>query len=275
MFATLLVVFREAIEAGLIVGIVLAASRGVPGRNLQVGLGVLAGVVGACLVAVFAGRLANAFDGAGQEIFNAVILGTAVLMLAWHVIWMARHGRQMAAEMRAVGKAVREGVRPVSALSVVVGVAVLREGSELVLFLYGIAIGGGGGAGAMLTGGAGGLTLAVLLTAFTYAGLIRLPAAALFAVTGWLVTFLAAGLAAQTAGFLQQGGVVDAMAATVWNSSALLSETSLGGRMLHTLIGYSDRPSELQLLVYLVTLLAITLAARFAAMPRPAPARSA
>ncbi len=275
MFATLLVVFREAIEAGLIVGIVLAASRGVPGRNLQVGLGVLAGVVGACLVAVFAGRLANAFDGAGQEIFNAVILGTAVLMLAWHVIWMARHGRQMAAEMRAVGKAVREGVRPVSALSVVVGVAVLREGSELVLFLYGIAIGGGGGAGAMLTGGAGGLTLAVLLTAFTYAGLIRLPAAALFAVTGWLVTFLAAGLAAQAAGFLQQGGVVDAMAATVWNSSALLSETSLGGRMLHTLIGYSDRPSELQLLVYLVTLLAITLAARFAAMPRPAPARSA
>ena len=275
MFATLLVVFREAIEAGLILGIVLAASRGVPGRNLQVGLGVLAGVVGACLVAVFAGRLANAFDGAGQEIFNAVILGTAVLMLAWHVIWMARHGRQMAAEMRAVGKAVREGVRPVSALSVVVGVAVLREGSELVLFLYGIAIGGGGGAGAMLTGGAGGLTLAVLLTAFTYAGLIRLPAAALFAVTGWLVTFLAAGLAAQAAGFLQQGGVVDAMAATVWNSSALLSETSLGGRMLHTLIGYSDRPSELQLLVYLVTLLAITLAARFAAMPRPAPARSA
>ncbi len=267
MLATLIIVFREVIEAGLIVGIVLAATRGVPGRNLQVGLGVLAGVVGAALVALFAGSIADAFQGSGQEILNAAILAVAVVMLTWHVVWMSRHGRAMASELREVGAEVRGGRRPVSVLSIVVGVAVLREGSEVVLFLYGIAVGGDSGALAMGGGGLIGLALGVALTALTYFGLVRLPIGALFTVTGWLVTLLAAGLAAQAAGFLQQGDVIEGLDRTMWNSSAILSQDSLLGRMLHTLIGYTDRPSELQLLVYVATILAILLLSRLAALP--------
>src|SRR5271170_3560136 len=153
MLATLLIVFREVIEAGLIVGIVLAATRGVPRRALWVGLGVVAGIVGACLVAAFAGQLASLFEGSGQELFNAGILILAVGMLTWHNVWMASHGRAMATEMRSLGAAVAAGHRPLLALSVVVGVAVLREGSEVVLFLYGIAASGGVSAATMLIGG--------------------------------------------------------------------------------------------------------------------------
>jgi high-affinity iron transporter len=189
-------------------------------------------------------------------------------MLAWHVIWMARHSQAMAADLRAVGQAVREGISPVSALSVVVGVAVLREGAELALFLYGIAISGGADRAEMLAGGATGFILAAGLTAATYAGLVSLPARRLFAVTGGLVTLLAAGLAAQAAGLLQQGGMVTALDATVWDSSAMLAEASLPGRILHTLIGYSDRPSTLQLLAYLATMLVIAGLARAMAPAR-------
>jgi high-affinity iron transporter len=259
MLATLIIVFREAMEAGLIVGIVLAATRGVPGRSLQVTLGVAAGAAGACVVALFAGSIANAFEGAGQEMLNACILAVAVVMLAWHVVWMSRHGRAMATELRAVGSDVRAGRRPVSALSVVVGVAVLREGSEVVLFLSGIAIGGGERWPMLLLGGVVGLLLAAVMTALMYAGLVRLPARALFGVTGWLVTLLACGLAAQAAGFLQQGGLVDAMSATLWDSSALLPADGLPGRVLHTLVGYTDQPTAFQGLAYAGTLAVIML----------------
>src|SRR3954462_10305237 len=146
MLAALIIVFREVFEAGLIIGIVLAVTRTVPGRNLWVGGGVLAGVAGACLVAAFAGALSNLFAGMGQELFNASILGVAVVMLTWHNVWMARHGSELAGEMRAMGRAVAEGSKPLLALAVVVGVAVLREGSEVVLFLYGVLTTDGGSA---------------------------------------------------------------------------------------------------------------------------------
>lgn len=257
MLATLIIVFREAIEAGLIVGIVLAATAGVPRRGRLVALGVAGGVAGACVVALFAGTIADAFEGSGQELLNAAILAVAVVMLAWHVVWMSRHGKHMAAELRGVGADVAAGRRPLRALAVVVGIAVLREGFEVVLFLYGIAVGGGATWASMLAGATAGLALAVGLTTLTYAGLVRLPAHKLFAVTGWLVTLLAAGLAAQAAGLLQEGGIVDALSATVWDSSAWLAEGSIVGRIFHTLIGYTARPSELQLLVYVATILAI------------------
>src|SRR3546814_11316639 len=78
----------------------------------------------------------------GQEFFNACGLFLAVVMLGWHNVWMSRHGRAMAKEMAEVGSAVSSGERPLYVLAAVVGLAVLREGSEVVLFLYGIAAGG-------------------------------------------------------------------------------------------------------------------------------------
>ena len=271
MLATLIIVFREGIEAGLIVGIVLAATRGVPGRGRQVAAGVIAGLTGACIVALFAGSIADAFEGAGQELLNAAILAVAVVMLAWHVIWMSSQGRAMASDLKRMGGDVAAGRRPLSALNIVVGVAVLREGFEVVLFLSGIAIGGGVGWPMLLVGGAAGLILAAALTALTYVGLVRLPAHRLFGVTGWLVTLLACGLASQAAGFLQQGGVIEGMSGTVWDSSALLPADGVPGRVLHTLIGYSDRPTTLQLSAYLGTLAAILALSRIRDFaPKPA-----
>ena len=59
MLAALLIVFREVFEAGLIVGIVMAVTAGVPGRALWIAGGVVAGVLGACLVALFTSGLSN------------------------------------------------------------------------------------------------------------------------------------------------------------------------------------------------------------------------
>ena len=77
---SLIIVFREVFEAGLIIGIVMAVTAGVAGRGWWVAGGVAAGILGACVVALFTGAISQLFQGSGQELFNASILGFAVVM---------------------------------------------------------------------------------------------------------------------------------------------------------------------------------------------------
>ena len=270
MLGALIIVFREVIEAGLIVGIVLAVTRGVPRRGFFVAGGVGAGVLGACLLALFAGELANALAGVGQEVFNAGVLILASCMLAWHNIWMASHGRQMASELRGVGQRWPKAEADLAALAIVVAVAVLREGSEVVLFLYGVAASGKETVASMLAGGALGLALGAALSALMFLGLVKIPAKTLFGVTTALITFLAAGMAAQSVVYLQQADLLTAWSRTLWNTSRILPDDSIAGRMLHVLFGYVDQPSGMQVAVYLAALAGIFLATR-AAAPRPQP----
>jgi high-affinity iron transporter len=263
MLGALIIVFREVIEAGLIVGIVMAATRGVAGRGRWITIGVGGGVLGATIVAMFAGVISDAFQGAGQELFNASILGVAVIMLMWHNAWMARHGREIADEMRRIGNAVSEGAKPLTALAIVVGLAVLREGSEVVLFLYGIMASGTSGS-ALLVGGLLGIAAGAAFTALTYLGLLAIPSRYIFSVTSWLIALLAAGMAAQAVQFLNNAGMVVALDRPLWDTSWLLSEKSIFGRLLHTLIGYIDQPTEMQLLAYIATLFAMFLLMRIA-----------
>ena len=266
MIAALIIVFREVFEAGLIIGIVLAVTRAVAHRNRWIFGGVLAGVLAACVVAAFAGALSNLFAGMGQELFNAAILGVAVVMLTWHNVWMARHGKELAGEMAAAGKAVVDGSKSLLALAVVVGVAVLREGSEVVLFLYGVIAGGDTGWSVAL-GGFLGLALGSVVGVLTYLGLVRIPPRTLFATTTVLIALLAAGMAAQAVAFLEKANWLTAMDNVVWDSGWLLSDASLPGKALHTLIGYTDQPTAMQLTVYLAILLVTFVLMRFYGAP--------
>jgi high-affinity iron transporter len=268
MLGTALLVFREVLEAALIIGIVCAATRGVTVRGRFVTSGIVLGVFGAMLVAAFADVISAAVSGIGQELFNATVLLAAVLMIAWHAIWMASHGRALAEQMRRVGHAVQSGTRPLSALLVVVAIAVLREGSEVVLFLYGQAASGAGVfaiAGGVLLGVAGGVAVGFLL----YFGLLGIPLRHFFSATNGLMLLLAAGLASQAAGFLIQADLLPALGTRVWDTSGVLSDTSLLGKTLHTLIGYEPRPAGMQLVFYAVTAVAIAIGMRRFGQPAP------
>jgi len=271
MIAALVIVFREVIEAGLVVGIVMAATKAVAHRGQWIAGGVLAGFIGACVVALFVEAITTAFAGMGQELFNASVLGIAVVMLTWHNVWMARHGREIATEMLTLGKAVVAGSRTLLALAVVVGIAILREGAEVVLFLYGIVASEGGWNLSILLGGLLGLALGALVSVLTYLGLLRIPGRYLFAVTSVMIAFLAAGMAAQAIGFLEQANMVTALGTVLWDSSGILSDSSLLGKVLHTLIGYNDRPSGMQVVIYLAILAVTYVLMKFAA-PVPIPA---
>lgn len=257
MLATAIIVFREVLEAALIVGIVLAASQGIARRGLWVGGGIAAGAASAAVVAAGADAITAAMAGFGQEVLNAAILFAAVAMLGWHNVWMTHHGREQTLAANRLGAAVRAGAQPLWALAFAVGLAVLREGSEVVLFLYGIAAAGGGSAAAMVIGGGLGLGGGVAAGASLYLGLVRIPMRHLFSVTSWMVLLLAAGMASQGAAFLLQADLVPPLGANLWDTSFLLSDNSVLGRVLHTLIGYSAQPAGIQLVFYLATLLVI------------------
>jgi high-affinity iron transporter len=258
MLGTGLLVFREVLEAALIVSIVCAATRGVPHRGRWVSFGIAAGVLGAILVAFFADAISQAVSGMGQELFNASVLLAAVVMIAWHAIWMSSHGRELATQMKSVGGDVQSGKRPLSALLIVVAIAVLREGSEIVLFLYGQAASGAGPL-AIAGGIAIGVLCGVLVGFLLYFGLLGIPMRYFFSATNWLMLLLAAGLASQAAGFLIQADVLPAFGNRIWDSSAILSNGSLVGKTLHTLVGYDAQPAGMQLLFYAVTAVAIAL----------------
>ena len=262
MLATSVIVFREVLEAALIIGIVLAATQTVLGSRRMVGFGIVGGVAGAVTLAMFADMLASLFEGTGQDVFNAAAMMMAVCMLAWHNIWMTKHGREMVMEMESVGQSVSSGTKPLHVLGLVVAIAVLREGSECVLFLWGIATSGNTGFFEMVEGGIIGIAAGTAVGATIYFGLLGIPTRHLFTVTSWMITLLAAGMASQAVIFLSAAGLIDIMDTPVWDTSWILSDDSIAGRIIHTLTGYTDRPNAVQLTVWAVTILVISFASR-------------
>ena len=119
----------------------------------------------------------------------------------------------------------------------------------------------------MLIGGAIGLALGAFVCLLTYLGLITIPMRYLFSVTSTLIALLAAGMAAQAIAFLEQADILTAFDQTVWDTSWILRDESFLGRALHTLIGYVDQPTAMQLIVYAATLAVIALLMKLFAVP--------
>ena len=264
MFGTSLIVFREALEAAMIIGIIAAATQGIPTRGRWLVGGTFLGLAGSALVAASMEVIAQFADGVGQEVFNASILGVAVLMLAWHSIWMASRGREIAAEARLIGSAIRGGQQNLSMLLVVIAIAVLREGAETVLFLYGVAISGSSNFLEMITGGALGLAGGVAVGVTLYLGLLRIPVRWFFAVISALVLLLAAGMAAQAARFLVQADLLPSLKSPLWDVSGILPNESAVGTVLHGLVGYDAHPAGIQVVFYVTVAVVIAACMRLA-----------
>ncbi len=256
MLSTAIVIFREALEIAVILGAVLAATSGLKGRLFWIIGGLTGGIFGASLVAVFTRSISSAISGMGQEVFNASILFTAALFIGWTVLWMRKHAREMTAHLKKVGTEVAEGKLPLYSLSLIIGLATLREGSEIVLFIYGMAL-SGQTAISIIFGSIIGFALGTTAGVMLYYGLITISAKYMFQVTSWILILLVAGLSSQGVSFLQAAGYFSSLSKPLWDTSWLLSEGSIGGKALHSLIGYSAKPTGAQLICYVTTLVGL------------------
>ena len=267
MLGVALLVFREVLEAALIVTVVAAATRGVPHRRIFIGGGIALGVIGAGLVAFGMNFIEGSLGGSGQELFEVTVLLTAVVMIGWHVTWMSSHGREMVQHLHDITDSIESGSSSVAILLVVVALAVMREGSEIALFLFGLAAGGAGKvdlvAGVPL-GLAGGVALGCVL----YFGLLRIPMRHFFRATNWMLVLLAAGLSSSAAAYMIQANWLPMLGNQLWNTSWLLSNSSLVGQALHVLVGYEARPAGMQLLFWAVTVGTLLIAMRATSLRR-------
>ena len=264
MFATSLIIFREVLEAALVIGIVAAATSGIPTRGRWLFGGAMLGLFGSAIIAASMGAIAQFADGIGQELFNACILGAAVVMLAWHSMWMASRGQAISREAKSLGGAIRGGQQSLSILLIVVAIAVLREGAETVLFLYGISVSGTTSLVEMIGGGALGLAGGAAAGLALYMGLLRIPVRWFFSVISVLVLLLAAGMAAQAARFLVQADVLPSLRTPLWDFSSFMPNESPVGAELHGLVGYDAHPAGMQVLFYIIVAIAIAAGTRWA-----------
>lgn len=258
MLPTATIVFREFLEIALVLTIVMAATQGLRGRGAMVIAGLSIGVIGSLIIALFTDAISEAVDGVGQEVFNATIMFIAVGFLSWTVVWMKKHGRELAHNLKQVGSDVMSGKSSFYALVAVIALATFREGAEIALFTYGMSASGQFTVTSIILGGilgaVGGVTVGVMF----YFGLLRAAQKHFFSVTSWMLILLTAGMAAQGAHFLIAADMLPSLNPQIWDTSNIISGSSFFGKTLGVLVGYTPRPTGMELLFYAAAILVIS-----------------
>ncbi len=252
MLPAFIVAFREILEIAIILGVVLAATLGIEGRRFWVMLGIVSGILGSVIIAFFTENIANFFAGFGQEILNASILFIASLMIIWTAIWMSTHAKNLIAHIKNKSVKIIDGDLPLHTISIIIALAVLREGSEIVLFSYGMLV-SGEKIHNIILGIISGTIVSSILGILIYFSIIAIPTKYIFKVSTYLLVFLAAGMASIGAQNLVAADFFSNYSSELWDSSFLLTEESIVGKILHSLFGYVSRPTLIQVIFYLGT----------------------
>ena len=254
MIPSFIIYLREGIEASMIIAILLSYLKSIDQRthfrDVFVGVGAATVLLIAGGIAAYA--LVRQYDGSNvQTYFETATYLLATVALTYMTLWMAKHARTIASELRARSEhALTRGTR--WGLGILAFQAVGREGLETMVFTLAIVFSSCRQAatpvhGSLVLVGAGlGLLTSLVLAVAIYRLGTRLNLKQFFLVLGTLLIFFAAGLLADAIENLQQLGWLPIGAHVLWNSSGTILESSNIGDVLHSLLGYSDRPTALQ-----------------------------
>jgi high-affinity iron transporter len=246
MFNALVIVWRESLEAMLVIGVLLSwiarqplvAEQRVLKRGLWGGGATGVGLALGLGYATF--TIQSEFGGAALERFQLAMVLVAAGLILQMVLWMHRHGREMKRELeaRAENSAGAFGIGAITAL------AVGREGAETVIFLYGLGLEASGGTLAGLLGAALAGFLAAVATAWLVArGARFLNYRRLFQLSEILLLLIAHALLANGVDRLIMLDWLPLLLDPAWDSSALLSDGAGFGRFLADFVGYRARPA--------------------------------
>lgn len=250
------IVWRESVEALLVVGILYAwlrngdadARRGIPYLWTGVAIGLIAALA---LGAALAGFI-EVLSGDAQDYFQAAMVLVACVLIVQMVLWMKHHGRTMKRDMEASLEKSRQSANWWG-VTLLVALAIAREGSETVIFLYGLGFAHAGHVDtAQALAVAVGLALALLTFYLLQLGGKVFSWRLFFRVTEIMLLFLAAGLFETGIDKLIDKEVLPVIVNQVWNSSWLLDDSSTFGSLVATLTGYRAHPAGMNLLAYAV-----------------------
>jgi high-affinity iron transporter len=260
MISSFVITFREALEAALIVGIILSylVRTKQTEYNNVVYMGILSGIVASIMGAVLFVRLAGGFTGRAEQIFEGVTMLIGALLLTTMILWM-RKQRYITLELeQRVKTELTENHRV--GLFLLMFVAVLREGIETVIFLGAASFVSSGNS---VIGASAGIVAAILLGYAIFVGSMKINLKRFFNITGILLILFAAGLVAFGVNELQEAKIIPTLVEHLWDINPpvnpdgtypLLHENGYVGSVLKGLFGYNGNPSLLEVLSYLTYL---------------------
>jgi high-affinity iron transporter len=255
MFKIAIVVFREFLEIALLLGIIMAVTKPVKNSRTYIVLGALIGIVLAAIFALSIRTISTSFGSLGDEIFDSCVILLTAAIISWTVVWMQGYTKKIKKDLSKLSENITAGRASQLMLVLVVATAILREGAEVILFVYSVSsvesIQGtqyliGIGIGAFF-----GLTVGVGL----YLGLMKLAGKYVFKISTILLTMIAAGLAAEAAGILTSSGFIQLYSDQLWDTSWFVSNESIMGKILNVIMGYDSKPNGMQLVFYLTSIL--------------------
>ena len=254
MLATFVIFLREGIEGGMIVAILLSYLAQIGQRRHF--CDVLAGVAAAMLLVLVGGVAAyvtlKTYAGSRvQTIFETFTYLLAAVVLTYMTFWMRDHSRGLAKELRSKTEAALDG-RARWGLGLLSFQAVGREGLETMVFTLAIVFASSGRG--VIAGGAAGLAASLAVSWSIYRLGRRLNLGLFFTVIGALLMVFAAGILVDAVENLQELGWLPVLTNQLWDTSGTLAQSSTLGDIFHTFFGYADRPTVLQLVVYVVYL---------------------
>ncbi|MFL9871299.1 FTR1 family iron permease [Paraburkholderia megapolitana] len=256
MGQVLFIVWRESVEALLVVGILYAwlkngdaeARRGLPYLWAGVAVGILAAIaLGAALVG-----FTEVLSGDTQDYFQTAMVLIACVLIVQMVLWMKQHGRTLKRDME---QSLQQSTRDANwwGVAVLVALAIAREGSETVIFLYGLGFGQSGHiASSQILAVLIGLGLAFLTFYLLQLGGKLFSWRHFFRVTEIMLLLLGAGLFQTGVDKLIDKELLPTIVDQVWNTSALLDDSSTFGSLVATLTGYRAHPALMNLIAYAV-----------------------
>ena len=247
MTASLLITFRETLEATLVVGIILAFLRKEKADrrfHQSVWAGVFAGITISILLAWIFETFLHEWSRGHEEVVEGTLMFVAAGLLTWMIYWMSRQARvREKIEQRVSEYHVQEELLGLFALTLV---SVLREGIETIIFLNAAVSAGNNG----FFGGMLGVVLALLLGFVFFTGVHRMRLKLFFQVTSVLLILFASGLVAHGVHEFQEAGMLSFLHTEIWDMNHLLNEKGSIGSLLKGLFGYNGNPSLLEVIAY-------------------------
>lgn len=254
MFKIAIVVFRECVEIALLLGIIMAITKKIENSRLYIIAGSMIGLIGASLFAFFTQYISVSFAGMGDEIFDATIILITVALIIWTIVWMKDYESKLKLKFGDISSDDEKSFKNKLLLVLVVASTILREGTEIILLVYGISSAEKINIDNYLIGLGIGALCGLFFGTLIYQGLTKFAGKYIFKISFILLMLIAAGFASQAAGKLISADIIHKFSDQVWDSSWLISDFSTIGKFLNAITGYTAKPSGMQIIFYIATI---------------------
>lgn len=249
MFQVTIAVFREFLEISILVSLFSAFGKNIKNFNILLAIGMALGCIGAGIIALFTEQISDSLDGMGHEVFEAIIILTTVALICSTIIWMKRYSKILKDKLSSIDGS-NDSLSSKIMIILLIGTTIFREGSEIVLILYSISAIDGSQSAVYIQGFALGAILGTSVGLGLYYGLFKFATKYIFTISSLVMTFIAAGLAAEAAKILVSVGAIDFLTYRLWDTSFVVSDDTILGKILKIMIGYTSKPTAIELIFY-------------------------